>query len=327
MHGPTPLLPYDNTAAKSLQAAFIGKLEGKKQQNKDMIARLKEAGAGDTEAKYTTDKIVRNMEQCATYIGLDIYDDTVRVSRANFCRERMCAVCAWRRQAKFVATTYPTLETLASAGYRYIFLTLTVRNVQGPELPAAVDNLLAAWRRFAICAPIARVMRGYIRSLEITYSSERDDYHPHIHALMVVDAAYFKAANPDWLTQLDIQNLWCKAARLNYAPVVDVRTVTERDAERAPYVEVLKYALKPSKAPPNGLLWQIKALKGRRLVCFGGIVARLRALDLDDLTDTSIDAPEGKSPLRCVLYKFNTSGGAYEIVEEVTANGTENSRA
>lgn len=320
MDKPTPFVPYDSTKTDDLQAGFIRRLEGKKRQNADMIARLRQAGEQDTEAKYITDKLINNMEQCATYIGLDIYDDSVRVSRANFCRERICAVCAWRRQAKFVATTYTALDVLAGAGYRFIFLTLTVRNVAAPELPAAVDNLLVAWRRFAKLTPITRVMRGYIRSLEVTYNPERDDYHPHIHALLVVDAAYFEADNPEWISQAELQSLWRKAARLDYQPIIDVRTVTQKAPERAPYIETLKYALKPSKAPPNGLLWQIKALKGRRLVCFGGIVARLRALDLDDLTDASIDAPEGKSPLCCVLYKLNTTGGTYEIVEEVRAD-------
>lgn len=324
---PTPLMPYDNTAPDKLQADFVRKLEGKKAQNRDMIARLQEAAA-DTETAYIVDKLVNSMESCATYIGLDIYQDSVRVSRANFCRSRMCAVCAWRRQAKFVATTYPTLDALAAAGYRYIFVTLTIRNVAAPELPQAVDNLLAAWRRWAKATPVVRIMRGYVRSLEVTYNAERDDYHPHIHALIVVDAEYFAADNPDWLTQEDITRLWRRAARLDYTPVVDIRTVTERATERAPYVEVLKYALKPSKAPASGLLWQYKALQGRRLVCFGGIVAQLRHLDLDDLTDASIDAPAGQSPLRCVLYRFDVNGGIYELVQEVSDNGSnDNSRA
>ena len=34
-------------------------------------------------------------------------------------------------------------------------------------------------------------MRSWFRSLEVTYNKDRDDYHPHFHALLMVPHHYF----------------------------------------------------------------------------------------------------------------------------------------
>lgn len=299
------------TAPTEAQVRFIRSMQAHKAQNTRIIAAL--TAAGDDYHDHMADDI----DHCATTVGLDVMSDgTVRVSRADFCRRRLCAVCSWRRQAKFVATTYPTLDALAAAGYRYVFATLTAASVRSLDLPGALDDMLAAYTRLMRYKALRGVV-GYVRSLEVTYNRSAETWHPHIHALLVVDAAYFGAGSGTYITQRTLQTAWRKALRATYDPVIDIRALRAQEG-RKPYIETLKYALKPADIPGPELVALSDALRGRRLVCFGGIVARLRSLDLDDLTDASIDATPGVSITRQVLYKINTTGGTYDIVESYT---------
>jgi len=74
--------------------------------------------------------------------------------------------------------------------------------------------------------------------------------HPHIHALLLVPARYFTA---DYVRQGRWRELWMDAARLDYAPVVDVRAVrVKRGADTverrsiAAAIEAAKYTAKPA---------------------------------------------------------------------------------
>ncbi len=68
--------------------------------------------------------------------------------------------------------------------------------------------------------------------------------HPHIHALLMVPARYFTA---DYIRQSRWRELWMESARLDYAPVVDVRRGYVRDASEDPTADVLSAALECSK--------------------------------------------------------------------------------
>ena len=113
-----------------------------------------------------------NIEQCGTFLEI-VHDETgvERVKNSNFCRERLCSVCAWRRQARFLATTEPALQ-LIDADYRnkaqYMFITLTVKNCTGENLASNITSLLKAWDRLYKRKPFANYSLGAIRSCEVT---------------------------------------------------------------------------------------------------------------------------------------------------------------
>ena len=65
---------------------------------------------------------------CGTSIGLT-YDGLI--ASANFCRNRFCPTCQWRRSVKLFRQNYDCFNWIKAKypGCRFIFLTLTVPNV------------------------------------------------------------------------------------------------------------------------------------------------------------------------------------------------------
>ena len=91
----------NNTKNSRCQAVqkILQKTAIKKQSNKKTIEWLESIGETEKAAK---------IEQCATHLGITYENGIAKVVQADFCRERICSVCAWRRQAKFYAQMVPT---------------------------------------------------------------------------------------------------------------------------------------------------------------------------------------------------------------------------
>ena len=73
--------------------------------------------------------------------------------------------------------------------------------------------------------------------------------HPHIHAVLFVPSGYFSHG---YVKQLEWQKQWMDAMRLDYVPVIDVRTAKSKstsggasiEQSRAAALEASKYATK-----------------------------------------------------------------------------------
>lgn len=85
---------------------------------------------------------------CGTSIGLT-YDGLI--ASANFCRNRFCPTCQWRRSVKLFRQNYECFNWIKARypGCRFIFLTLTVRNVPIDSLAPRLADMSAAWNRFS----------------------------------------------------------------------------------------------------------------------------------------------------------------------------------
>lgn len=275
---------------------LFSKLQIKKGYNLDVIEFLK------AEREYIrADRI----ESCGTYLELVREGDIPKILRANFCRERLCHVCAWRKQSKFVAQVSPVLEELSAQGFEYIFVTLTLRNSSADDLRGALDQFMKAYNKFLGRKQIAQSFAGVIRSLEITYNDKEDTFHPHVHCLVAVDDDYFK--NPGkYLSQKDICNIWKECAQVDYTPVCYVEKVTEN--QRAE-LETLKYCVKPSKHR-QAIEVFYRVLKGRRLVSFSGVFAQYRKRIESEVERLTDNISPGKYTAVC--YKFDPTGGVYK---------------
>lgn len=206
-------------------------------------------------------------------------------------------MCQWRRSLKMYGQVQAVVSKLAAdriaAGrkpYKYTMLTLTVRNCKGSDLSATLDLLQQSWQRYIRRKQIARVIKGYVKAVEITYNRKRDDYHPHIHVLVCVNPSYFDDTRV-YLDQKQWCELWREAARLDYTPIVDIRRTSEDEASVA---EVTKYATKPGDYMiPSDLDRMAEVLSTladscakRRFAAFGGVMADAhKALGLDDVED------------------------------------------
>lgn len=260
-----------------------------------------------------------NIDECGTFI--ELYKDekgVERISRANFCRERMCSVCAWRRQSRFLATTEPVLrkidiETAGKA--KYIFITLTMKNCRGKELSASITQLLKAWDRLYKRKPFTNCSLGGIRNIEVTYNKTSRTYHPHLHVLLLMENSYFRKGN--YLETKELSLLWKHSLEADYTPLVNMQIIKSRHANETPIMgaslEVMKYSLKTTDyaISPKVTETLMTALKGRRLISFSGVIAEARKelkyvdLEEDTLTD---DITEYVKNARKVLYLFTPSG-------------------
>ena len=285
---------------------IIKKAQIKKEYNKKICEWLVSRGESDK---------ARKIRECATMLGFTNIENIAHVVKANFCRERICSVCAWRRQTKFVSQMRPVLSYLSERNYEFLFATLTVRNISYNELDETISHMLSSYDRLLHNKKIMRSWCGKVRSLELTYNSETKTFHPHIHILVAVKPSYFSTPE-DFISQEELCNRWRQSLGVSYVPICDIRKVT--DKERGT-VETLKYAFKPS-LESEALSSFFYVLRGRRLVSFSGVFADVRKLmklsSFEDVLTDDVEYTEGKK-FECMLYKFDSTGGVYSFYEKI----------
>lgn len=254
------------------------------------------------------------LRDCATYLVYLSDGECKRLEQANFCRVRLCPVCAWRRCLKVYGQVAQVLQAVQTdKPMAYLLLTLTVRNCTGPDLSNTLDSLMSAYNRLFGYVDVKRAVKGWYRGVEVVHnlvpdSPSYDTYHPHIHCLVAVKPSYF--TDRSYLSQKRWQAFWKRAARLDYDPQVDVRRVRGNTASAI--AEVAKYASKES----DYLIahdWDLtvdtvrlldEALNNRRFAAFGGILKDWhRKLNLDDPDDGDlIHADDERPPILDVMH-------------------------
>lgn len=242
-----------------------------------------------------------NVNSCSKFLKFGHTESgIVKLHNANFCRDRLCPMCACRRSKKIYGQVYSCVDYMKN-DYRFIVLTLTVRNVDASSLSDTVthlnrsfSNLVRNYYRFK------RICKGYLKCLEITYNCIRDDFHPHLHILIAVDKDYFKSDY--YLHQSDFLSMWQMAAKDSSISQVDVRKIyynpnrSDLNDISSAVAEVAKYSVKPSDYifPYNNFLTDkvvytfSTVLHKRRLLSFGGVFNSVRKLlfSNDDLFHT-----------------------------------------
>lgn len=284
----------------------VAKLQEKKADNKAVIDWL--IGQRLEREVETAYKIY----QCATYVKFSDDNGQAKITDANFCRQRVCHICAWRRQAKFLSQINPILTQTSSEGYEFIFVTLTVKNAPYKRLKSTIDNMMSAYNKLLGRSKIHKAFAGVIRSMEITYNPERGDYHPHIHMLIAVKPEYFY--NPDlYITKDEMLAIWSSCAKLNYLPSVDMEKVTNSTKAS---IETIKYALKPS-VYEDALKGFYYLLRGRRLISFSGIFSKYRK-DFEREQEGNLLESTSSILHNTIAYKFDSSGGLYRFLDTYT---------
>ena len=224
---------------------------------------------------------------CSSTLVFAVAKDTgeKKLHDANFCRERLCPMCAWRKSKKVFHQVSDVMEEVdkESPGLVPIFLTLTLRNCSAKELSRTLDTVFTGWYRITNHRKIKRIVRGWFRALEITYNKQDDTFHPHIHAILLVEKSYFKSK--DYMETKDWVKMWRTALKLNYDPVCDIRKVKQRGKNKGKnkaVAEVAKYTLKDTEYISDDKQLTDKlvkilgeALRGRRLYAFGGLMKEI----------------------------------------------------
>jgi len=176
-------------------------------------------------------------------------DGTIKLYQAYFCKNKLCPMCNWRRSMKYSYQTSRIVDEAIkqSPKGRFLFLTLTVKNVEGQALNSTISQLTKSFDRLFKRAKVQRNLLGYLRSVEVTHNENDKTYHPHIHVLMMVRPSYFQSKK-DYITQKEWSDMWSQSLKVDYVPMIDIRTVKETGKGlRGAVLETAKYPTKPIK--------------------------------------------------------------------------------
>lgn len=241
-----------------------------------------------------------------------------------FCRQRLCPMCSWQKAKKTFSNIFSVISDIEFKDLKYIFITLTIKNCKSDELSNNLDILFKGWRRLTSNKkqPFRKIFVGMFRSLEITYNSETNTYHPHFHILCAVRKEYFSKENKDYLNQDKLIKIWKKACNLDYKPSVDIRKV--KNEEYKAVAEVAKYTVKSSDIESAQVLKILdSALFRRRLISYHDLFKEVKAkLELEDeddqnISDANFNSILANSAIIKKMFRWNIGTKTYEFVREI----------
>lgn len=268
----------------------------RKLKNIELAGRLEKLGYRSFERVYQCAEVLKFIEQ---------QDGTKKLYQSYFCKNKLCPICNWRRSMKY-AYQAELVVNEAMKRYpkgRFLFLTLTIKNVSGKDLYKTLSKMTEGFNRLFKYKKVDKNVLGYLRATEVTYSTEHEDYHPHLHVLLMVKPNYFSGRGDNYLTQEEWTKLWAKAMKLDYTPVVDIRTVKahKRKNLKSAIIETAKYPVKPFDVDTEDVTLFSEMVKERitedltnglhrkRQIGFGKLFKEIKAeLALDDVEEGNL---------------------------------------
>lgn len=195
----------------------------------------------------------------------------LKLRAARFCRVRHCPVCQWRRSLMWKAKAYKVLPRIVEAypHYRWLFLTLTQKNVPITDLRETLVKMNRAFQRLSQRKVWPAI--GWLRSTEVTRGRD-GQAHPHFHCLLMVPSSYFSGR--DYLKQSEWVALWRDALRIDYNPILDARAVKQGSKPMELVPELLKYCTKESDlvADRDWFLELTRQMHKMKCVTTGGVL-------------------------------------------------------
>lgn len=294
------------------------------------------------------DRRAERVQGCGSYLAFahEVFSDGEislkgRLHNANFCRERLCPMCIYRRTLKI----YGQISQIMSAmpkDVHYLFLTLTVPNCSADNFQETIDRLFKSWTKFNKNKKFKNAVLGYYRVLEVTRNHKNGSFHPHFHVILAVIPSYFQGKY--YIKHDEFLDMWRTAYGDNSITQVDIRKIKARDkclsetsnlsdldgfkTLEGAVSETAKYAVKDEDfifIRDNDLMDSVVqtllfGLKGRRLVQFGGLFKEVaQRLKLDDVEDGDlihIDDEKINGAVAQMIIKYGWRAGTYQIISK-----------
>ena len=323
----------ENTGEILVDISSSGKMRNwseKKKMNRELVEVLK--SFRNIYPELLSSSRLNQVENCANYLKYGITQEGVkRLVDANFCRFKFCPICVWRKSLKMFSQVSAVTEVLNREypSARYIFVTLTVRNVRAEELSETIDRLNEGFkylvqksRTVSDTKIFKESLLGYIKAMEITYNKKTKEYHPHIHVVFHLKSSYF---GKNYIKQSQWVKIWASMMGLDYEPLVDVKAIKKIDSDKGIVAEIAKYPIKTSdlmsikdrEEQIEVLYTFLSSTYHRRFVTFGGTFREAkRELALDDVETGSLVHVESDSEklmnyISYELYRYNFKFGCY----------------
>lgn len=280
-----------------------------------------------TDGNTDNDKRYTNLLNCGTILQFSKGNSTFYGSEktvyyltgANFCRQRICPMCQFRKAQKQFVRMYEVVKHLEN-DYRFLHLVLTVPNVDGGiELINTIDMLYKSYAKMFKYKDVKCTIKGTMRCLEISYNYDNDTFHPHLHCLLAVKPSYFNDSKR-YISYDKWAEMWKKATKSEQFLQISIGAIKQGDYQGV--AEVCKYCVKPLDLRDGNIyqnqkllltLWH--TLKGMRFVQRYGIIKdTYRALFLTD--DDSDDIIELSNTVdKCndtFIVEWNSVANKYE---------------
>lgn len=263
----------------------------------------------------------------------------MRLHNANFCRDRLCPMCSWRRTLKIYAQVSQLVDFLKN-DYQFLFLTLTVPNCSAEDLSATISRIFKSFSKLMRLKKVKKCVFGYFRALEVSISKgeynllTKGTYHPHLHIILAVKPSYFKK---DYIKHSEWLKMWRDAYQDQNIKNVNIQVCkpkkdkNNRDEKSlsSAIAEVAKYMTKDADyldCDKNDILHRVQtlnnSLKGRRLVQYGGCFYNaFKKLGLSDVESAAADLLNVGAGLTedvsYMLYRYEWGAGFYNLVSAV----------
>ena len=286
--------------------------------------KLKSLFLADVYNSLGYDKKYMSVKECGTFLEFCMCVETgeVALTGANFCRDRLCPMCAKRKSLKEFSNLSKVLDILNKNNqYRYLFCTLTLKNCEYDELSKTLDTIKSGFTNFIkshFFRGKNKQFLGCFKSIEITINTTTREFHPHIHLLIAVDKYYFSKYNLFYIDNQKLKEEWQVCLGIDYLPMCDIRSVNNIKKATC---EVSKYICKSSDylfyddITKSSELVSIlsDSLYNRRFVAYIGIFNKAKKL-IKNNDNINIDDIDKNKELNYIFsrYQWNIGFSRYE---------------
>lgn len=253
--------------------------------------------------KHMNVKSIVRFETCSDFMRFLTTQalDKKRLENSNSCGNRFCPICTWKTAKKDAIKLSIMLDAVKELEAKeFIFLTLTAPNCTGEELSSEIDRFNQAISKLFRRRNVERVVKGYIRKLEVTTDQEQyitaksykrkqvyfdkrglkegdpnpqyNTYNPHVHIILAVNKSYFTSRDyidrDQWLT------MWKSCMDDERITQVDIRKIRNSENGKSNAVlEIAKYSAKGSDLYHSESVFDTFyiSLKKRQLLVYSGV--------------------------------------------------------
>lgn len=288
--------------------------------------KLQSLFLADVYQKIGFEKKYMNVKECGTFLEFRkcLENGEVALTGANFCRDRLCPMCAKRKSLKNFSTLSKVLDVLNQNNkYRYLFCTLTLKNCEYTELSNTLNQIKIGFTNFLkshFFRGKNKQFLGCFKSIEITINTDTRTFHPHIHLLIAVDKYYFSKYNMFYIDNIKLKEEWKTCLGIDYFPICDIRAV--RNIKKVT-CEVSKYICKSSDylfyddLEKSSELVSIlsDSLYNRRFIAYTGVFYQAKKIIKND-DNINIDDIDNNPQLNYIFsrYKWNIGFSRYDTI-------------
>ena len=245
------------------------------------------------------------IEDCCSCPGIWIDEQKATVQvREMRCRSRLCPLCRESISRKYMARAIELMSQMDAPK----LLTLTIVS-SDRSLSEQILHLKESFARLRRHKNWKKHVAGGVATFEITFNRKRQQWHPHLHA--IIDSTYWN--------KLEIRSAWEQAT--GDSSIIDIRKVNSK-AGAASYIA--KYVSKSNNAaefPDERIAeWASEVRSLRFFTTFGSMHAlKIEDPDDDDGDETN-DPRYAASPgslLKAAANGDDYANGLYRQVKQL----------